>query len=132
MAKSANKNSLNFHGGPGGIRTLDQQVSSVAYELRQAFCRSSLAEHPGIRLGSESIRARAQHYRLAKVEYAFRWEDEWCSGRDFQRLLAFEPASLTFPNVREASILSALRILTGLYSVVSASTGAHQCPEQSV
>jgi len=83
--------------GPEGFEPSTSRFLRSAYELRQAFCRSSLAEHPGIRLGSESIRARAQHYTMAKVEYAFRWEVEWCSGRDFQRLLAFEPASLTVP-----------------------------------
>ena len=88
---------LIFMVGPEGFEPSTSRFLRSAYELRQAFCRSSLAEHPGIRLGSESIRARAQHYTMAKVEYAFRWEVEWCSGRDFQRLLAFEPASLTVP-----------------------------------
>jgi len=41
----------------------------------------------------------------------------WCSGREFQRFFAFEPASLTLSIIREASILSAKRTLTGLYLV---------------
>ena len=60
--------------GPEGFEPSTSRSHRLAYELRQVFCRSSLAEHPGIRLGSESIRARAQEYRLCKVEYAFRYD----------------------------------------------------------
>ena len=58
--------------GPEGFEPSTSRFLRPTYELRQVFCRSSLAEHPGISFESQSIRARAQHYRLLNAEYAFR------------------------------------------------------------
>ncbi len=47
-------------GGPGGIRTLDQQVSLfrlMSFDIF-GYCRSNLAERPGMFV-TQSLRARA-------------------------------------------------------------------------